>query len=63
LASISNKKTKFFHVISQLDHQCAAELEDIITSLLKQNRYTPLKAELVRRPTLARERYSTSSLR
>jgi hypothetical protein len=32
LAGISSEKTKFFHVISQLDHWYAAEVEDIITS-------------------------------
>jgi hypothetical protein len=32
LAGVSSEKTKFFHVISQLDHRHAAELEDIITS-------------------------------
>jgi hypothetical protein len=33
LASISSEKTKFCHVISQLDHRYAAELENIITEL------------------------------
>jgi hypothetical protein len=32
LAGISSEKTKFFHVISQLDHRYAAEVEDLITS-------------------------------
>jgi hypothetical protein len=35
LASVSSKKTKFLHVISQLYHRYAAEVEDIITSLLE----------------------------
>jgi hypothetical protein len=55
LAGISSEKTKFFHVISQLDHGCAAELEDIITSPPDQSPYTSVKAELVRRLTPARE--------
>jgi hypothetical protein len=32
LAGVSREKTKFFHMISQLDHRYAAEAEDIITS-------------------------------
>jgi hypothetical protein len=32
LAGISSEKTKLCHVISQLDHRYAAELEDIISS-------------------------------
>jgi hypothetical protein len=32
LADVSSKKTKFLHVISQLDHWYAVEVEDIITS-------------------------------
>jgi hypothetical protein len=31
LASISNEKSKFYFVISQLDYQYTAEVEDIIT--------------------------------
>jgi hypothetical protein len=55
LAGISSEKTKFFHIISQLDHRRAAELEDIITTPPEQSPYTTLKAELVRRLTPARE--------
>jgi hypothetical protein len=32
LASISSEKTKFLHMVSQLDHQYAAEVEDIVIS-------------------------------
>jgi hypothetical protein len=32
LAGISNERTKFCHVISQLDHRYATEVDDIITS-------------------------------
>jgi hypothetical protein len=42
LADISSGKTKFFNVISQLDHRSAAELEDITTSLPEQSPYTTL---------------------
>jgi hypothetical protein len=55
LAGISSETTKFFHVISQLDHWCAAQMEDIIISPPEQSPYTTLKAELVRRLTSARE--------
>jgi hypothetical protein len=40
LAGVSSKKTKFFHVISQLDHRYAAEVEDIITSSPERDQYT-----------------------
>jgi hypothetical protein len=36
LACISSEKMKFCHVISQLDHRYATEVEDIITSLPDQ---------------------------
>jgi hypothetical protein len=32
LAGISSEKTKFFHVFSQLDHQYATEVENVIIS-------------------------------
>jgi hypothetical protein len=32
LAGVNSEKTKFFHLISQLDHRYAAQAEDIITS-------------------------------
>jgi hypothetical protein len=32
LAGVNSKKTKFFHVITELDHRYAKEVEDIITS-------------------------------
>jgi hypothetical protein len=47
LAGFSSVKTKFFHVISQLDHRYAAEVEDIITSPPERDPYTVLKTELV----------------
>jgi hypothetical protein len=49
LAGVSSEKTKFFHVISQLDHRYAAEVEEIITSLPERDPYTTLRTELVRR--------------
>jgi hypothetical protein len=55
LAGINSEKTKFFHVISQLDHRYAAEVEDIITSPLERDPYTTLRTELVPRLSPSRE--------
>jgi hypothetical protein len=48
LAGVSNEKTKFSHVISQLEHWYAAEVENIITSLPEGDPYTALRTELMR---------------
>jgi hypothetical protein len=42
-------------MISQLDQQYAAELEDIITSLSERDTYTTLRIELMRRLSPSRE--------
>jgi hypothetical protein len=55
LAGISNEKTKLHYVIPQLDHQFAAEVEDIITSPPQKDPYTKLKTELVNRLSPSRE--------
>jgi hypothetical protein len=47
LAGISNKKAKFCHMISQLDHRYAAELEDF-TSPPKRDPYTTLRTGVMR---------------
>jgi hypothetical protein len=47
LIGITSEKTKFFYVISQLDHRYTAEVEDIITYPPEQEPYTTLKVELV----------------
>jgi hypothetical protein len=49
LAGVNSEKIKFFHVISQLAHRYAAEVEDIITSPPERDPYTTLRTELVRR--------------
>jgi hypothetical protein len=49
LAGISSERTKFFHVISQLEQRHATEMEDIITSPPERDPYTTLRAELVKR--------------
>jgi hypothetical protein len=55
LAGVNSEKTKFLHVISQLDHRYAAEVEDIITSPPERDPYTTLRTELVRRLSPSRE--------
>jgi len=54
LAAITRQRTKFNYVVSQLNHQQAAEVEDII-SPPELEPYDRLKAELVRRLSTSRE--------
>ncbi|KAJ0169230.1 hypothetical protein K1T71_002833 [Dendrolimus kikuchii] len=49
LSGITADATKFYHVISQLDHRYAAEVKDIITSPPAENKFGKLKTELVKR--------------
>jgi hypothetical protein len=49
LAGVKSEKNKFFHVISQLDHRYATEVECIITSPPERDPYTKLRNELVQR--------------
>jgi hypothetical protein len=46
LASVTSEKTKFNHVISQLEYRHAAEVEDIIISSAEEA-YTTLKTQHV----------------
>jgi hypothetical protein len=55
LAAITSERSKFNHIISQLDHRHAAEVEDVITSLPERQPYKTLKSELVRRLSTSRE--------
>jgi hypothetical protein len=55
LAGISTEKTKFYHVISQLDLRYAAKLEDVITSPPVRDPYTTLRTELMRRLSPSRQ--------
>jgi cleavage and polyadenylation specificity factor subunit 1 len=48
LAGITNERTQFYHVISQLDEKYVAEV-DIINSPPQHEPYTALKMELVKR--------------
>jgi hypothetical protein len=54
LAGISNERTKFNYVISQLDQRYAAEVEDMITSPPHQDPYSKLRT-LLKRLSLSRE--------
>jgi hypothetical protein len=55
LAGISSEKTKFCHVISQLDHRYATGVEDIFTSPPERNHCSTLRTKLVRRLSHSRE--------
>jgi hypothetical protein len=55
LADITTERTKFHHVISQLDHRYAAEVRDIITSPTLQDPYTTLRTALLERLSPSRE--------
>lgn len=55
LANITQQRTKFNYVVSQLNQQQATEVEDIITSRPDHEPYDRLKAELVRRLSTSRE--------
>jgi hypothetical protein len=43
LASITEERTKFYHILSQLDHRYAKEVRDIVTSPPQDEPYTRLK--------------------
>jgi hypothetical protein len=55
LVGVNSEKTKFFHVISQLDNRYAAHVEGITTSPPERDPYTTLRTELVRRLSPSRE--------
>ncbi|XP_046383941.1 uncharacterized protein LOC124154320 [Ischnura elegans] len=55
LNGITQDATKFYYVMSQLDHKYAAEVSDIITSPPAQDKYVRLKEELIRRLTASQE--------
>lgn len=55
LAGITVDETKFFHVISHLDQQAAAEVEDVITNPPKENKFVTLKTEIIRRLSVSQE--------
>lgn len=56
LSNITSDATKFYYVLSQLDHQYAAEVKDIIISPPLTNKYEKLKSELIKRLSASREK-------
>jgi len=55
LAAITRQRMKFNYIVSQLNQQQAAEVDDIITTPPEDEPYDRLKAELVRRLSTSRE--------
>lgn len=49
LSKITADDTKFCYLVSQLDHQYAKEVKDIITNPPSTNKYDKLKLELIKR--------------
>lgn len=56
LSNITTDATKFHYVLSQLEHQYAAEIKDIIVNPPATNKYEKLKSELIKRLTNSREK-------
>ncbi|KAL0831366.1 hypothetical protein ABMA28_002191 [Loxostege sticticalis] len=56
ISNITADTTKFYYVISQLDNQYAAEVEDIIISPPSTNKYEKLKSELIKRLSASKEK-------
>lgn len=56
LSNITTDSTKFYYVIAQLDHQYAAEVEDIILSPPEVDKYLKLKFELIKRLSASKEK-------
>jgi hypothetical protein len=56
ISNITADSTKFYYVISQLDNQFAAEVEDIIVSPPASNKYEKLKSELIKRLSASKEK-------
>lgn len=56
LSQITNDKTKFYYIISQLEHRYAAEVKDIIIAPPEGRTYETLKSELIKRLSQSRAR-------
>lgn len=56
LSRISDDKTKFYYIVSQLEHRYAAEVKDIIISPPPGCSYDTLKTELIKRLSQSREK-------
>lgn len=56
LSKITTDETKFCYLVSQLDHQYAAEVKDIITCPPQTDKYLKLKSELIKRLSASQEK-------
>jgi hypothetical protein len=56
LANIVTDSTKFYHVVSNLEHRYAAEVKDIITKPPAIEKYEKLKSELIFRLSVSKDR-------
>lgn len=56
LSKITTDETKFCYLVSQLDHQYAAEVKDIITAPPPTDKYLKLKSELIKRLSASQEK-------
>lgn len=55
LANITSDSTRFYHVVSNLEHKYAAEVKEIITNPPASGKYEKLRSELVSRLSASRE--------
>jgi hypothetical protein len=58
LARITDERTKFHYIVSQLEQRYAAEVEDIINSPPSHEPYTKLRAELIKRLSPSKQQCS-----
>jgi hypothetical protein len=56
LAGITEEKTKFYYVLSQLDYRYVKEVRDLVISPPHQDPYTKLKTEMLNRLSPSREK-------
>jgi hypothetical protein len=56
ISGITADATKFYYVISQLEHQYIFEVKDVINSPPAQNKYDKLKTELISRLSASQEK-------
>lgn len=56
LSRITTDDTKFCYLVSQLEHQYASEVKDIITYPPATNKYEKLKSELIKRLSASKEK-------
>ncbi|XP_072945513.1 uncharacterized protein [Epargyreus clarus] len=56
LANITSDSTRFYYVTSQLEHQYAAEVKDIISRPPDSGKYEKLKGELIRRLSMSKNK-------